>query len=55
MRDSMSLHKLRGNLKQFIVKVGIACKIDLISTSLPAWESIFSFQPWIFYQILSRM
>ena len=39
MSDSISLHKFFGNLKQFIVKVGMACKIDLIKTSLPACES----------------
>ena len=48
-----SSHKASGNLKQLMVYVGIAWATALISTSLPALDSIFSFQPASFLRSFS--
>ena len=48
-----SSHSASGNLKQLIVYEGIACATALISTSLPALDNIFSFQPVNFLQSFS--
>lgn len=52
---SISWQVVIGNRKQFIEYVGIACMIDLISTSFPACESVFSFQSFIFWMTLSTI
>lgn len=49
----MCWHSPRGNLKHAIEYVGIACATDLMSTSLPPAESVFSIQPWTCFHILS--
>ena len=50
IRTSNSLIKPLGILKQLIVYIGIAWITNLMSTSLPAWDSNLSFQPCDFFQ-----
>lgn len=55
IKDSMSLQRHFGSLKQFIVKVGMAWITALIKISLPAWNDNFSFHSWFFSHIRSRI
>ena len=48
-----SSHRASSNLKQFMVYVGTAWAIALISISLPALDNIFSFHPTNFFWIFS--
>ena len=54
-KDSISLHRLLGNLKHPIVKVSIAWITNLITISRLAWDKSFSFHPCILCQTLSLL
>ena len=45
---SLSWQRPIGNRKHLIANVGMTCTTALRKTSLPAWDSNFSFYPWIF-------
>ena len=51
----MSLHNPIGSRKQLMAMVGMTWTINLRRISLHAWDSNFSFHPWIFSQTLSLM